>query len=83
MNQNSDNAYFKTTDLNLAAFLSCYNQHVEILDRKDPSRIKFYIKRAEGIDSLIEAYFTHKASVDPQVFAAVLKEIKNRIYNEK
>jgi hypothetical protein len=76
-----ENDYFKTTDIALCSALCCYGYQVEALDKQNPSKAVFLIKRDEGLDNLQQLYFTHQLKVDPSVFFAFLKEIKTRLYN--
>ena len=73
--------YFKTSDIALCSALCCCGYQVEAIDRQNPSKAIFLIKRDERLDSLIQLYFTHQLKVEPLSFFNFLKEIKTRIYN--
>jgi len=73
--------YYKTTDIALCSALCCYNYHIEAIDKQNPSKAIFLIKRDERLDDLIQLYFTHQLKVEPLRFFNYLKEIKTRIYN--
>ena len=73
--------YFKTTDICLCAALCCYGYQIEAIDRQNPSKAVFLVKRGEELDDLTRLYFTHQLKVDPLAFFSFLKEIKTRIYN--
>jgi len=73
--------YFKTSDICIASSLCCYGYQIEAIDRQNPSRVVFLIKRDEQLDKLIQLYFTHQLRVEPLSFFSFLKEIKTRIYN--
>ncbi|MDO8557276.1 MAG: DUF5659 domain-containing protein [Candidatus Jorgensenbacteria bacterium] len=73
--------YFKTSDICLASALCCCDYQIEAIERIDPSKSVFLIKRDEQLDSLIQLYFTHQLKVEPLSFFGFLKEIKTRIYH--
>lgn len=73
--------YYKTTDIALVSALSCYEYQIEAIDKQNPSKAIFLIKRDNLLDNLIQQYFTHQLRVDPASFFNFLKEIKTRIYN--
>lgn len=73
--------YFKSTDICLCAALCCYGYQIETIDRQNPSKAVFLIKKNEQSDDLIQLYFTHQLKVEPLSFFNFLKEIKTRIYH--
>lgn len=73
--------YFKTSDISLCSALCCYGYSVEAIDKANPSKAIFWIRKDERFDDLIKLYFAHQAKVDPISFFNFLKEIKTRIYN--
>lgn len=72
---------YRTSDLNLAATLQCSGYRIEAVDKNNPSKVIFLIKRDGQLDALVQMYFTHQLQVEPIAFANALKEIKTRIYN--
>lgn len=73
--------YFKSSDICLCTTLCCYGYQVEKIDRQNPSKAIFLIKKDEQLDGLIQSYFTHQLKVEPLSFFNFLKEIKTRIFN--
>ena len=73
--------YFKTADLALCSTLCCYGYQIEAINRSNPSKAIFSIKRDGQLDKLIQSYFAHELKVEPLSFFNFLKEIKTRIYN--
>lgn len=73
--------FYATSDLSLAATLQCYGYHIEAVDKNNPAKVIFLIRRDEQLDTLVQMYFTHQLQVEPITFANALKEIKTRIYN--
>ena len=76
-----ENDFYKTSDIALCSTLCCYGYQIEAIDRQNPSKVVFSVKRNEQLDDLIRLYFTHQLKVDPLAFFNFLKEIKTRIYN--
>lgn len=73
--------FYKTTDIALVSALSCHGFQIETIDKQNPSKVIFLIKRSEQLDDMIKSYFTHQLQVEPLMFFNFLKEIKTRIYN--
>lgn len=73
--------YFKSSDMCLCSALCCYDYQIEAIDKQNPAKVIFLIKRDEQLDDLIKQYFTHQLRVEPLSFFNFLKEIKTRIYN--
>jgi hypothetical protein len=74
--------YFKSSDISLcSALCCCYGYQIEAIDKQNPSKAVFLIKRDKQLDGLIQLYFTHQLRVEPLSFFNFLKEIKTRIYN--
>jgi len=65
----------------LCAALSCYGYTIEAVDRHNPRKAIFLIKRDTQLDNFIQQYFAHQLQVEPLSFFNFLKEIKTRIYN--
>lgn len=73
--------FYKSSDLAMISTLSCYGYQIEAIDKQNPNKAVFLIKRDEKLDNLIQQYFTHQLQVEPLMFFNFLKEIKTRIYN--
>jgi hypothetical protein len=83
MNQFSKmNDYFKTPDLNLCSTLQYLGFRVEVIDRDNPSRVIFYIKRENDLDDVIQAFWAKQLQVEPVAYFDTLKQIKSRIYHD-
>lgn len=76
-----ENDFFGTTDINLHATLRYYGYVTEAIDKTDASKAIFYVKRNGALDGLIQQYFSHELRVEPLAFAALLKELKTRLYH--
>ncbi len=73
--------YFKSSDIALCSALCCYGYQIEAVDKQNPAKVVFLIKRNNQLDDLIRQYFIHELTVEPLSFFNSLKEIKTRIYN--
>jgi hypothetical protein len=78
-----ENDYFETSDLALCATLCCYGYCIEAIDKQNPRKAIFLIKRDKQLDDLIQKYWTHQLKVEPMSFFNFLKEIKARIYSKE
>jgi hypothetical protein len=76
-----ENQYYKTTNISLCASLYCFGYHIESIDKTNPSKAVFLIRKDKKLDDLIQSYFTHELSVEPLSYFNFLKEIKTRLYN--
>jgi hypothetical protein len=76
-----ENEWFRHQDICLVSTLLCYGRIIEAIDRQDPQKVVFSIKRDEKLDELIQNYWTNQLLVEPKAFFSYLKEIKTRIYN--
>jgi hypothetical protein len=73
--------YFKSSDIALCASLRCFNYNIEEIDKQNPSKAIFIIKRDRNLDNLVRLYFAHQLTVEPWAYFNFLKEIKTRLYN--
>lgn len=73
--------FYRTSDIALCSALCCYGYQIEAVDKQNPAKVVFLVKRDEQLDELIKDYFTHQLRVEPLAFFNCLKELKTRIYN--
>lgn len=75
--------YYKTADLNPACILDLNGFSIDALEKdKTNYKVSFYFRRVEGIDSIIEKYFSKKLLVEPTEYSNAIKMLKTRIYNQ-
>ena len=77
----SETDYYKTSDIALCSALCCFGYQIEAVDKQNPAKVIFLLKKDGQLDDLIQLYFTHQLKVEPLSFFNFLKEIKTRIYN--
>ena len=73
--------YFMSSDISLCSTLSFFGYQIEMIDKQNPAKAVFWIKRDGKLDDLIKLYFAHQLKVEPLSFFNFLKEIKTRIYH--
>jgi hypothetical protein len=81
-NNHHEKDYHKSTDLVLAAVCSYFGYFIEAIDRTNPNKVEFIIKRDEKLDDLLKAFWLHQLEVEPLAFFNCVKELKTRIYSE-
>lgn len=72
--------FLKSSDLSLIATVQLYDYQIEAMDRSNPEKIIFIIKRDDELDKLIEAFWKRQLKVEPVAFFESLKLTKSRIY---
>lgn len=75
--------YFESSDLALCATLCCCGYRIEAINKQNPKKAIFLIKRDGQLDDLIQKYWTHQLKVEPMSFFNFLKEIKARVYSRE
>ncbi|GEM_PF-6855783 len=79
-------AYYRTSDLHFAAYLAIHFPNYWIEDKEKGKAIFVFDKGQEEqfFDEMIQAYWSGapEALVHPRKYAASLKDIKARLYNE-
>lgn len=72
---------FSTSDITLCATLCSYGYNIESIDKSNPSKAEFLIKRDDALDELIMSYFSRCLKVEPMAFSNNLRAIKTQIYH--
>jgi len=72
--------FFNSSHLSLVATLQLYGYPIEALDRENPNKIQFVIKRDGNLDEIIQAFWSRSLVVEPLAYFESLKNIKSRIY---
>ncbi len=73
---------YRVSDLALASTLLCLGCRLWATDRSDERRVSFVFERNEGLDEILENYWTGQLRVEPVAFFSAVKQAKNRIYSE-
>jgi len=72
---------FTTYDLHAAAALIASGFELLTLDKGDPRKALFVIKREEGIEKVVDDYFADRLEGKLRGFADTLKALKNRLWS--
>ena len=72
---------FVTSDMYLAATLTIWFPLLDI-DRTEDRRLRFVFARSEGLDNIVKDYWDERIQVVPQTYAAKVKEIRQRMFNQ-
>lgn len=78
----SNENYYSTSDLSLAATLLCLGYKLEALDRHDSRRAVFIFNRDKALDNFLEAYWGDNLTVNPRTYFDALKSLKTRLYDQ-
>lgn len=82
MSMQSHKTEYKVSDLYVAAFLLANGIELFSVDRTDRKRAVFIFNDSEGRESLLAAFWSKQASVEPRSFIAAIKEAKELLYSE-
>jgi len=77
----SNSEYFISPDISLVSALTCCGYVVEEIDKQQPRRAVFHIRRDNAIEKYIQEYFADNLQVSALTFFNNLKTLKTRIYN--
>lgn len=75
------NNIFNTPDMTLAATLLCYGYVLDSIDKNNPKKCLFNVKKDKELDSLVEKFWNGQLEVEPIKFWNTIKSIKSRLYN--
>lgn len=75
-----DNEYIETSCLTTASCLVYFGARIEAVDKTNPSKAIFIIRKEKGLDQIIEGFHNGSLSVEPSRFFETIKKLKNRIY---
>ena len=81
MLKNSNEDYYKTTDLNICVILQYFNHQLITIDKSDNNRCLFFLEDDEGTARILKDFYQEKLFVEPKRFVSIQKETKSRIYN--
>lgn len=73
---------FNCSDLYVAAFLLANGLELIDVDKTDRKRAVFIFADTEDRESLLAAFWSKQATVEPRAFVAAIKEVKERLYGE-
>lgn len=74
--------FYQNSDLALTTVISL-SYPIEAIDKSNPRKANFILRRNENLDELIEEYWRGALKVEPQQFFNQLQIVKARLYGEK
>lgn len=74
--------HWSTYDLGCSAALICAGYELLALDREDPRKALFVFKKADGIDEVVDLYWSDRLEVKARAYFDSVKMLKNRLYSE-
>jgi len=74
--------FFESSDLSLVSALQLHGYQIEAMDRNNPDKVIFVIRRNEGLDNLIQAFWSRSLKVEPLAYFESMKSIKARLYQQ-
>lgn len=83
MGMKKDGDVFQTSDLGLAAALSCRGFKLIDLVWGESHKATFVFERGEELNSAIEQYWADSLLIEPKAYFSQLKTIKTRLYERK
>lgn len=78
--KNSDQQFYRTSDLGLATTISLYFPIREI-NRSNPRKVLFIFDLTDELNNFVNKFWRGEVTVEPQTFTNQIKNIKNRIYS--
>jgi hypothetical protein len=78
---NDTENYFYSTDLGLVASLMSIGLQLVSIDKENPSKTMFIVKKEFGIEDRIHEYFYGQLMVPARVLFENTKSLKSMIYN--
>lgn len=78
----SGSSHFSTFDLGLSAALISVGFSLVSLDRENLRKVQFTLRRGDGMDAVVDAYWADRLEVKARTYFDTLKMLKNRLYSE-
>lgn len=75
-----DSEFIETSCLTTASCLVYFGAKIEAIDKTNPSKVIFILKKEKGMDQIIEGFHNESLLVEPSRFFDTIKKLKNRIY---
>ena len=79
---NSNDSFYYNYDLGIATALLCADFELLSVDKTNPRKALFIFKREDGIEEVVNQYFSNRLNVKGRLFFDNLKALKNKLYSE-
>lgn len=77
------NAFFRTSDMPLAATLVCLGVPIEAVDRTvGVRRAEFVFARPTELDNILRGFWSGELKVAPRTYFQALREVKAHLYGQ-
>jgi hypothetical protein len=76
----TQNKLFSTSDLGLASSLISTNYTLINLNKLNPKKVLFIFQKDDGIDEVIEDYWSDNLQVSARSYFDNIKMLKSRVY---
>jgi len=73
---------FTTYDLGCSAAILCAGFELLSMDKENPRKVLFVFKREDGIERIVDLYWSDRLEVKARNYFDTVKMLKNRIYSE-
>jgi hypothetical protein len=73
---------FTTYDLGVSTALLCAGFELLSVDKKNAKKALFIFKRKDGIEDIVDFYFSNVLNVKARSFFDNLKALKNKLYSK-
>lgn len=72
---------FTTFDLGLSTALLCVGFQLLSIDKDNPQKSMFIFQKEDGIEQIIDEYFSDRLEIKARSFFDTLKALKNKLYS--
>lgn len=82
MIKNQKIEYYRSYDLGLCAALVSTGFKLASIDKSNPQKVQFVFYKKEGLEDVIDNYWSDRLMIQARSFFDNTKMLKNRIYSE-
>lgn len=82
MNREKNENLYSSHDLGCATAISIFFP-IWAIDRANPRKAEFMFKREQGLEKIVQDYWSNTLQVSPLAYFNQLKTIKSRLYEQK
>lgn len=81
-NQVKESEVLKTFDLGASAALVCAGFELIGVDKQNPRKALFIFQRADGIEDVVDRYWSDRLDGKLRKYFDTVKSLKNRLYSD-
>jgi hypothetical protein len=79
--KNLNGELYASSDLSLISALYLYGYEIDSIDKENPRKAVFCVKRDERLNEVLQAYFSNSLKVNALTYFNAIKAVKSRLYN--